>query len=195
MGFEELVAYWLGELPQARCEEIEERVFADAALARQLEAVAQLQASVTATVLRGQVQHAAAADDLSELQSRGVRIREYSVAPGATVNCGVADEDFVAIRLRDVVSAAGEVSRLPVQRVDVEVSMEPQGAEPMAERYDDIPVDRGSGELIMLFPGDRIRPLPATRVRYRVFGEDAAGRRLLGEYQLSHSPSDPGAQG
>jgi hypothetical protein len=195
VGFEELVAWWLGELDAARAGQVEERIFEDPALGRQLEAVAQLQASVTAMVMGGRVQHAAAAADVSRLQARGVRIRQYSVAPGTTVNCGVADEDFVAIRLQDVMPAAGDTGEPPVQRVDVEVRMEPQGGEPVAERYDDMPVDRVRGELVMLFPGDRIRPLPATRVHYRVFGEAASGRRLLGEYHLSHSPTDPGAHG
>jgi hypothetical protein len=109
------------------------------------------------------------------LAAAGLVLRTYEIAAGQTVPCGIAMEDLVVVRL------GGEFG--DAERVDVVMEGD-FGGTPATERYDDVLVDRKSGEVVLVYPGDRIRALPESRFRYTV----TADGRTLGEYGMNHTP-------
>ena len=176
IGIDELLRYWQNRLPPAREAEVEEALFADASVARRLEAIARLDAGLMSVIDGGKLQAALTVEAVKNLEQGGLRVRTYEVEAGQTVPCTVALEDFVVIRLRGRFGAA--------ERVDVVMDGVFEGAPPESERYEDVPVDRRAGELVFVYPGDRIRALPKSRFRYTV----SSGGALLGEFRLDHTP-------
>lgn len=178
LPYEVLVDYWLGDLSPEREAAVEEQLFVDEESARRLEAVARLDRTVCEVVRRGRVQATVTVETLAQLERAGASLRTYPIEPGQTVPCGVASEDYVAVRLRGPFEG--------LEAVDLHVEIVPEGEDPVETKQPAIPVDAGSGEVVMLFPGAMIRPLPSTRIRYRVRNADGDD---LGEYRLEHSPS------
>jgi len=177
VGLEELIRYWQGELPPEREAEVEEALFEDMATARRLEAIARLDAGVRAVVSAGALRSGLTVQAVEGLEQAGLRIRTYQFDPGQIVPCSIAEEDLVVIRLR------GDFAN--VERVDVGMEGQLEGVGPMSERYDDAPVDRRAGEIVLVYPGDRIRALPRSQFRYTV----TSGDRQLGEFRLDHTPA------
>lgn len=173
---DELIRYWQGELSPEREEAVEEALFADEVTARRLDAVARLDAGVRALVTAGKLQSTLTVAAVEGLERAGLDIRTYEVRAGQTVSCTVADEDFVVIRLR------GDFD--DVERVDVAMNGDFEGMPPATERYEDVAVDRRAGEVVFVYPGDRIRALPKSRFHYTL----TANGRPLGEYGLDHTP-------
>ncbi len=103
-------------------------------------------------------------------------MRTYEIAPGETVPCTIALEDLVAVRLRGDFATA--------ERVDVVIDGTLEGMPATSERFDDVPVDRRSGELVFIHPGDQIRALPRSQFRYTV----TSGALRLGVFMLDHTP-------
>ncbi len=176
VSLEELIRYWLGELAPEREAEVEEALFEDAAVARRLDAVARLDAGVRAVVAAGKLQSGLTVSAVRSLVEAGLDVRTYVVDAGATVPCTIALEDLVVIRLRGGLEGA--------ERVDVVMHGTFEGMPPASERYEDLPIDRSAGEVVLVYPGDRIRALPRSHFRYVV----TSGGRQLGEYALDHTP-------
>lgn len=178
LPFDVLVDYWLGDLAPDREAEVEEQLFAGEETARRLEAVARLDRTVCELVRRGQVQATVTLETLAQLERAGASLRTYHIEPGQTVPCGIGSEDYVAVRLNGPFEG--------LEAVDLDVEIVPEGDDPIQMTQPGLPVDAGSGEVVMLFPGAMIRPLPSTKIRYRVRNADGDD---LGEYRLDHSPS------
>lgn len=173
---DELIRYWQGRLPEDREVTVEEALFEDAATARRLDALASLDAGIHNLVEAGKVQTALTVGAVDAMKDAGLEVRTYQVGPGETVPCTVALEDFVVIRLRGEFPVGG--------RIDVLMEGTFEGEPPQSEHYDDVPVDRRTGELVFVYPGDRIRALPRSQFRYRV----TSGSLKLGEFGLDHTP-------
>lgn len=179
VGIEELVAYWLGELSVEREAAIEEAVFSDARLGRRLDSVAQFEAGLRELIAAGRLQSSIGLIGLESLTKAGLQLREYRVGPGQTVPCTIADEDLVVIRLQGDFSAA---------EVDVVMHGDFAGLPSASEAYSAVPV--AGGEVILVYPGDRIRALPRSHFRYEVrgAGDDEGVGESLGSFALDHSP-------
>jgi hypothetical protein len=173
---EELIRYWQGELSAQREAEVEEALFEDPATARRLDAIARLEAGVRAVVAAGALRGALTLETVERLQRAGLVVRSYQIDPGQTVPCSIAQEDLVVVRLRGDFADA--------DRVDVAMEGTLEGVGPMSERYPDTLVDRRAGEIVLVYPGDRIRALPRSRFLYTV----SSGDRQLGEFRLDHTP-------
>jgi hypothetical protein len=176
IAFDELIRYWQHELSDDRSAEVEEALFEDAEVARKLDAIARLDAGVRRLVAEGKLQSGLSVAAVEAFERAGMSIRTYRVGRGETVPCTVALEDFVVIRL------AGEFAG--ADRVDVVMEGTFDEMPPASERYHDIPIDRLAGEIVLVYPGDRIRALPRSRFQYTV----TAGDRQLGEFRLDHTP-------
>lgn len=177
IALDELIRYWQHELPEERALEVEEALFADALTAQRLDAIARLDAGIRALVAAGRLQSGLTVEAVGNLESAGFQVRSYEVEAGQTVPCTIALEDFVAIRLRGEFAGA--------ERVDVVMDGQFDGMPPASERYDDVPVDRRAGEVVLVYPGDRIRALPRSQFRYTV----CSGANVLGEFSLDHTPA------
>ena len=173
-----LADYWLGELPPAEAEAAEAHVFGCADCTARTAWLAALADGVRGLVRCGALSLVLTPALLARLEADGVRIRRHRVAPGGRTRCTAGpDDDLVAVSL------SGNFP--PGERVDLIFRDAPPG---IAERIEDVPVDRAAGLVTWVEPGDVIRPLPAHVAVVRLHGVSAAGERTIGEYTLDHTP-------
>jgi hypothetical protein len=181
-----LLSYWLGELTAPAEDASEAHLIGCSDCSRRVEQLARLDAAVRDLVRRGGVSLGLTPALLARLERDGVRIRRHWVEAGEQTRCTAGpDDELIAVTLRGAFRADESVNL---------VYLDAQGA--LAERHTALPVDLERGEVTIVEPGDVIRPLPASRVKIRLYGVGAEGERTIGEYTLLHTPwSTPGPDG
>jgi hypothetical protein len=180
IGFETLVAYWLGELGPEQDAPLEEHLFGCAGCSARLEELAALAAGIRAVVRQGRVAAMITAPFLEALRRQGLRIREYRVAAGGRADCTLrADDDAVVGRMQAPLAGVKRVDAL--KRLEV-------GGEVREERVEDVPFDPAAGEVLFLPSAAELRKLPANTARVRLVAVEEAGERALGEYTFAHTP-------
>ena len=179
IGFESLIAWWLGELPAAREATLEEHLFGCPHCSQELEGLAALASGVRAAVQQGRLSLVVCEPFVQAMREAGLRLREYEIDPGGSVNCTIrADDDAVVSHLRAPLSG--------VQRLDV-VQMR-GGGEPDL-RLADVPFDAKMGEVLMIPSPAWLKTMPAFTMRMRLIAVGEAGESEIGEYTFLHSPS------
>ena len=179
IDFERLVAWWLGE---AEDEQLEEHCFACAQCAGRLEWLAALSDGVRAAVQGGRVGLFVSGRFVEALAQAGMRLREYRLDPGGSVNCTIrADEDAVVSRIRAPLAGVKRVDAL--RRVSVGAVEEPE------ERVADVPFDPAAGEVLFVPTASRLKSMPSHTMKVRLVAVDEAGERLLGDYTFLHAAS------
>jgi len=174
-----LVGYWLGDLAPDAEERVEEHLLGCPACSARTGDLVALTGGVRHLASLGVVRAVVTGAFLEGLVDEGLRVREYRLAPGGSVECTVAPgDDLVAARLSADLRGA--------ERVDL-VKCDAEGHE--EARLRDIPVSASAGEVVLLERIDRLRALPAHVQRVRLVAPDAAGERVLGEYTFVHTPS------
>jgi len=175
---EMLVHYWLGELDESRETHFEEHLFGCASCTARLEDLVSIADGIRALVKNGAVRGVVSHDFLERLASQGLRLREYQVAQGGSVNCTVtADDDLIVSRLR--VPLAG------VTRLDLVIS-DQEGVE--QERLRDIQFNAAAGEIIYIPSIAFIRTLPATTICMHLLAIDNESSMQIGKYTFMHTP-------
>lgn len=175
VDFEALVAWWLGEAPAG--DAIEEHLLACAHCSGRLEWLAALSHGVRAVVREGRVSMVVSAPFVESMRRAGLRLREYRLDPGGSVNCTIrADDDAVVSRLRAPLAG--------VRRLDV-VRAQDAGPE---ERIADVPFDAAAGEVLLVPSAAWLKTMPAFTTRTRLVAVDEAGETQLGEYTFVHTP-------
>jgi anti-sigma factor RsiW len=173
-----LVDYWFGDLEPAREQAFEEHLFGCARCTTRLEELIQLGAGIRAAFRDGAVRAVIPHVLLEAMRQERLRLREYRLAPGSSVNCTIAsDDDFVVSRLEAPLGG--------VQRVDL-VTMDEHGAP--AVRFEDIPFDAATGEVLVCPAPAALKMRPAFIHRMRLIAVEAARERTLGEYTFVHTP-------
>lgn len=182
VGLESLAAYWLGELPEPAEAQLEEHFFGCVHCTRRLEAFAGLAEGVRAAVSDGRVSLFVPAAFVDAMKQSGLRMREYALGPGASVNCTIhADDDAVVSRLRAPLAG--------VRRLDAVRQVEIGGVAGPETRLADIPFDPGAGEVIFIPAAAWLRTMPAMILRERLIAVDEGRETLVGTYTFNHSPS------
>lgn len=177
--WERAIAWWLGELPAAEAEALEEHLFACAHCAGRLEWLAALAAGVRAAVRAGALGMVVSAPFVEAMQRAGLRVREYRLDPGGRVDCTMArDDDAVLTRVRAPLAG--------VQRLDILEDID-DGRHNL--ELHDVPFDPGAGEVLFILPPAALKKMPAHVARMRLVAVEEAGRRTLGEYTFNHTPS------
>jgi len=177
--FADLVEYWFGELDLAREEALEEHLLGCAECTARLEELVALGAGVRAAFRAGTLRAVVSRGFVERLKREGLRLREYPVAPGGSVNCTIArDDDYVISRLQAPLA--------DVRRVDL-VLLGEEG-EPH-ETLEDVPFDPGAGEVLFCPSPAALKELPAYTDRVRLLAVEAGGARTLGDYTFVHTPS------
>ncbi len=177
IAFENLVAYWLGELPQAREAALDQHLFGCAHCSQKLEGLAALASGVRAAVQQGRLSLVVCEPFVQAMREAGLRLREYEVEPGGSVNCTIrADDATVVSHLRAPLSA--------VKRLDV---VQMRGGEP-EERLVDVPFDAQTGEVLVIPSAAWLKTMPAFTMRMRLIAVGEAGESEIGEYTFLHSP-------
>ncbi|HQW37639.1 MAG TPA: hypothetical protein PLK52_00975 [Usitatibacteraceae bacterium] len=175
IDFESLVAWWLGEASSD--DAIEEHLLACAHCSGRLEWLAALPDGVRAVVREGRVSMVVSAPFVESMRRSGLRLREYRLDPGGSVNCTIrADDDAVVSRLRAPLAG--------VKRLDV-VRAQEAGPE---ERIADVPFDAAAGEVLLVPSAAWLKTMPAFTTRTRLVAVGEAGETQVGEYTFVHSP-------
>lgn len=179
IAFETLAAYWLGELAERDAAAVEEHYICCAECATRLETLAALAQGVRAAVHDGRLSLVASASFVDAMRSAGLRLREYRLDPGGSVNCTIHDDD-------DAVVSHVHAPLAGVARLDVLRSID---GVPGELRVTDVPFDAGSGEVIVLPSAAWLKTMPAFTMRMRLVDVGAQGERPVGEYVFRHTPS------
>jgi hypothetical protein len=181
IDFEKLMAWWLGELAEGESARIDEHVLACAECARRAEWLAALSDGVRGAVRAGRVGTVVSKSFLAQMKAGGMRLREYRLEPGGSVNCTIhADDDALITRVRAPLAG--------VKRLDALQVMEVGGARELEMRLEDVPFDPAAGEVLFLPPTAWVKQTPAHTFRVRLVSVDDAGERSLGEYTFLHTP-------
>ena len=171
----ELVEYSLGEAEAG----IEEHFFGCAQCTARLEELAALGEGIRAVFRSGALRAVVSRGFVEGLKRQGLRLREYPVAPGASVSCTIASEDdFVVSRLQAPLAG--------VERVDLVLLGEGSEADATLE---DVPFDAAAGEVLFCPAAAALKALPAHTARMRLVAVGAGGKRTLGDYTFAHTPS------
>ena len=181
-----LADYWFALLSQPEEEAVEEHLFGCDACRARMEEVIALADGVRALAREGDLRVVVNDEYLRRAAKDGLRIREYTVPPGGSVDCTVTAEDDLLVG-RLVADIRG------VERVDLSLCDE-GGIE--RARLPDIPVYAGTVSVILQ---EAIRPMKAApdfKLVVRLVGIDEGGReRALGEYTFNHTRTIPGPAG
>ena len=177
ISFEPLVAYWLGEVSGKDQESLEEHVFGCATCTARLEGLVALASGVRDAVKDGKVSMAVSASFVDWMKQAGLRLREYRVEPGGSVNCTIsADDDAVVSRLRVPLAGVKRVDLLRI-RGDSEV------------RVVDIPFNAQAGEVLVVPQPAWLKTMPAFTMQMRLIAVAETGEEQIGEYTFNHAPS------
>lgn len=178
LDFAVLVDYWFGEAQPGDEEAVEEHLFACTECSARLEELVGLGAGIRAALRSGALRAVLPRDFVERLKSEGLRLREYRVPPGGSVNCTLTGEDdFVVSRLQAPLAG--------VERLDLE--MVGPGGEAGAT-LEDIPFDAAAGEVLVLPSAAALKARTAFTERWRLVAVGAGGARPLGEYTFHHTP-------
>lgn len=180
IDLESLVAWWLADAPAAEDEELEAHLFACARCAERLEWLSALGEGVRAAVRGGRVGLFVSGGFVEALSRAGLRLREYKLEPGASVNCTIlADDDAVVSRIRAPLAG--------VRRVDALKRVSTGGVEAPEARIADVPFDPAAGELFFMPGAAALKAMPSHTLRVRLVAVGEGGERPLGDYTFLHT--------
>ena len=177
----DLLAYWLGDLDEASADSVEEHLFRCDTCGARLRELIQLGGAVRKALLKGEFGTVVTPSFTRRLQAAGVRIREYHLEPGGSVNCTITPEDDLVIsHLRVAIDDA--------RQIDLIFDLGDGSPE---HRSRHVPFNASSGEVTVIPPVAWVRKSGAAHQRMRLMAVDKSSERLLGEYTFNHSPYDP----
>jgi hypothetical protein len=170
-----LTDYAVGELADAEAAAIEDHLFSCAECAGRAAEFDALARAIPAAVRSARVGGFVTDAVLNRLAREGVRIRTYTLSPGAVVPCAVWEEDeLMVLRLRGDLGGAGEFT-LTQRIAGTEVNHVTGEAAAAAQ-----------GEIIYAEPADRIRRLPVVEVEVLLTAQEDGRQRPVGRYTLRH---------
>jgi len=177
LGWDELVAYWLGDADAAATEAADEHLIHCDNCGARLDELIALSRGVHDAFVGGRVAAVLSGAFADALKAAGRRIREYRVPHNGAVHCTVRPGDELLVG-RIAAPLAG------VARVDalLETSLDPGHR----ERLKDIPFDATAGEVLLVPRIDTLRRLPSHDFSVRLLAVDAQGERELGHYRFHH---------
>jgi hypothetical protein len=178
MSRDELLAWWLGELDADAEARLDEHLLVCATCANRLNALLQLGDAIRRATLSGSFGFVVPAAFVGRMRAAGLRLREYTLEPGGSVNCTIApDDDFVLSHLHAPLAG--------VPRLDVVLDDPTLGQ----FRLDDVPFDPATDALTLVPSAAFLRSLGVTQQRMRLIAVADAQERVLGEYTFNHTPS------
>ena len=175
--------YWLAALTGPEEDAAEEHLFGCDRCGARLREVIALAEGVRELARAGSLRMIVSDAFLNRAAEQGLRVREYALPTGGSVQCTVAAEDDILIaRLAADLSGA--------KRVDLCICDE-RGVEQV--RLPDIPVDSGASSVVCQESISLMKAAPTSKMIARLVAfDEAGGERLLGEYTFNHSRSMPG---
>jgi hypothetical protein len=170
-----LLAYWLGEVDQAQESRLDEHLFACSSCSERLRTIVALGAGLRAELLRGDSGFVLPAAFIRRIKDAGLRVREYELEPGGSVNCTVTSAD-------DLVVAHLRAPLRDVRRLDVVIDDSVAGA----RRASDVAFDPAADGLTLVPSVAFLRTLERAQQRVRLVAVDGAEERVLADYTFKH---------
>jgi anti-sigma factor RsiW len=174
----DLTDYAAGELPEMEAATLEEHLFSCAECSARAAELDGLVRAIAPAVRLAEINGFITDAVLNRLSREGVRVRTFTLSPGAIVPCAVwEDDEVMVLRLRGDFGAAGEftlsqrVAGNEVVRVTGEITASPQG------------------ELLHAIPAAWVRQLPAVNVEVSLTAIEGGQERPVGSYTLVHGGS------
>ena len=172
----DLLDYWVGDLDQARADQVEAHIFECAECADRLADVAAIASGVGEAIRGARIQTVITDSVLNRLSREGLRIRTFAPLPGSVIPCAVwPEDDLVVSRLRGDFSGYDELTLVLKSDDGSELS-----------RSTDIPLISGTHEILSATSAAQLRQLPSMRLRFVVSGRRGDTERVIGEYGLEH---------
>ena len=172
-----LIDYWLGELEGEREGELEEHLFGCEACSARLRDLARLGEGIGHAMRAGHVPAVLTPAFIRRLQASGMRVREYRLQPGGSVNCTVApDDDLVIAHLH---APLGDVQRLDLLFDDVTT-----GAH---WRVEDVAFDPSTEEVVLLPDVAELRQVTVATQRVQLLAVERTTERVIADYTFNHS--------
>ena len=180
LSLDALLDYWLHDVASAALvDAVDEHLMQCDECGRALDELVALGGGVRAAFRAGALSAVTTAAFVQRLAGQGVRLREYRVPAGGSVDCSVApDDDLLVSRLE---APLGGVQRLDTVVVS---SLDP-GVE---HRLEDVPFDPRTGEVIWLPKVAAVKREPANTLRVTLFSMEEGGSREIGRYAFHHRP-------
>jgi hypothetical protein len=177
-----LMDYWLGVLPSAAEEAVEEHLMSCDGCGDRLRAVIALAEGLRTLARSGSLVVVISDQLVKHASETGQRVREYAPPPGGSVQCTVAaDDDLLVARLAADLSGAA--------RVDLSWCESPGGE---VLRMADIPVRGDTGTVICQQSITFAKASPSNTLIARLVAVDTEGtERPLGEYTFHHTRTIP----
>ena len=175
---QELLGYWLREMDDDAEARIEEHLFGCAECSGRLARLVHL-----AKTIRHEFQEGRLGSTLiltmpfvQQLKAAGMRIREYQIPAGGSVNCTIApDDDLVVSHLAAPLEG--------VRRLDF--IFESAGGH---QRLEDIAFDPAAGAVAFAPGVAELRKLGVSTHRVQLVAVGAGAERVIGNYTFNHSP-------
>lgn len=177
LSWQDLVDHWLGDTDPATADAADEHLMHCDACGARFDEVVALARGIRAAFVRGQVAAVLSGAFVERLKAGGLRIREYRVPLGGSVDCSVAPRDELLVG-RVQAPLAG------VRRVDalLALSLLP-GQE---ERLADLPFDARAGEVVLAPRLQTVRRLPDHELQVRLLAVADGGEREIGRCLFRH---------
>jgi hypothetical protein len=178
VSFATLIEYWFGELADDEERRVDEHLLDCAHCSERLGELAGLGAGISSAFRRGAVRAVISATFLEKMKREGLRLREYRVPPGGSVDCTIsAADDAVVGRLQ--ASLAGVI------RLDLSLLTE-RGE--VRSRLLDIPFDPAAGEVLFCPSAANLKKQPAHTDIVGLIAVDGTGEHALADYTFVHTP-------
>ena len=175
IGVNELTDYAAGELSEAEAAAMEEHLFTCAGCGARAAEFEVLAGAVRPAVRSADVGGFLTDAVLNRLARDGVRVRSYTLSPGAVVPCAVWDEDeLMVLRMRGDFAGASEVT----------MSQRVAGTE--VSRVTGHVAAGSHGEVIHAVPAGWVRQLPVVEVEVLLTAHEGNEERRIGSYTLLH---------
>jgi hypothetical protein len=178
LGLSLLLDYWMADIDPPQEQQVEEHLLACGHCSAELEQVVAMGAALRELMRGGWIHAVLPVAFLQRLALDGLRIREYRLEPGGSVDCGVHPEDALVVsRLR---APLADVSRLDVVVIE--------GDAAPSHRLTDVPFERAGDEIFLAPVTSVLRQREPHVQTVRLLAVEADGERLLGEYVFRHAP-------
>lgn len=116
---------------------------------------------------------------VERVRLEGLRLREYRLVPGGSVECSIGPDDDVV--LAHLAADVGDAARVDLVWIDADGNEQ--------ERLPDVPVHAAMHDVVWVQRASDLRALPKTTARARLVAVDDAGERVLAEYTFDHTPA------
>jgi hypothetical protein len=178
-----LLDYWLGDSDGAATEAADEHLMQCDACGQALDELVALGQGMRDAWRAGAVGGVFSTAFVRRLSGQGLKVREYHLAPGGSVNCTVAPGDELLVSRLALPQRPLEDG---VQRLDlhVESSHEPG----VRHELHDVPFDRQAGEVLWVNKLAEARARPAHTALATLLAVDDTGSRELARYVFNHRP-------